>query len=127
MPRLPTLAHNRCTSCTVARLQHLRLPWAPNRLLASGGSGVHTFLRWGCWVKRVRPTTDAREKVEDKHQELEALREAVQDPAQAIPTLAVKLEPGQRCLMANPLHTTSCTACPTTCPTACPTAGVRIS
>jgi hypothetical protein len=52
-------------------------------------------------LKVYDPTTEHSVKLEDKLQNLEALREAAQDPA--IPTLTVKLQPGQLCVMGNPL------------------------
>jgi hypothetical protein len=63
----------------------------PTTLSAEGGSELKVY----------DPTTENSKKWETKLQDLEALREAVQDPA--IPTRTVKLQPGQLCVMANPL------------------------
>ena len=52
-------------------------------------------------LKVYDPTTEHSVKWLDKLQNLEALRDAVHDPA--IPTRTVKLQPGQLCVMANPL------------------------
>ena len=71
----------------------IKITRRPTTLYADGGSELKVY----------DPTTENSNKWEPNLQDLEALRAVVQDPAHAIPTRTVKLQPDQLCVMANPL------------------------